>query len=198
MAAIVNGVSVPSKYLERIHDRTIVKPTGCWQWDHEDVTEPQIGVTVGYYKCRVLSIKRVLFANQFGRLTRSSRLRRLCDNPRCLNPEHYEAVNAPRESNIHICWVDGVPIAKKNIERIKLRLRENGKCLEWDNDEKNPRISVACGTHPKRMMYVKHILFAIERVKITTRHKRLERSCGNPRCLNPEHHRLIECLRGKK
>ncbi len=68
----------------------IDEQTGCWNCTSHKLHIGTDGF-IGYFVCNLngyRTVHRYMYAQKYGNITLDDIIRHICDNPRCINPEH--------------------------------------------------------------------------------------------------------------
>jgi len=78
----------PRDQLASIYQRITFRPVGCWLYDASDLTRPPRCL----FRGRRVMVRRVVWEQEVGPLSRGVRLAPLCGTMNCVRPDHHQAV----------------------------------------------------------------------------------------------------------
>jgi hypothetical protein len=91
VSAAQDAYALSFKSIENRFWKNIEKTDGCWNWKHQQIgTTPVMQVKQPSGKYTDRSVVRISYKLHFGEIPANRSVRRTCQNPRCVNPDHLE------------------------------------------------------------------------------------------------------------
>lgn len=187
---------------EKLEERLVINSiTGCWEWYGS--LDP-----AGYGMFRGQRVHRLMYENEVGIIPKELQIRHLCNNRRCVNPNHLEPgtaaengadkINNP-QPKVHKCWTD---IVDDKLPLWQKRLKSQctiSDCWNWNGKRKGDTITplIKIGNSSIRINRLYYYTFKQD---LPLHGMFLENNCGNIDCVNPDHmvsspHDKMLCLR---
>jgi hypothetical protein len=157
--------------IKRFHTNIFKTKEGCWEWI--GTTDPR-----GYGKFKFLGenlAHRVSYIIYKGEINSGSSVRRYCNNPSCVRPEHLFLEKIGK--------VNKLDLKKVEVKFYKSIVKLEVGCWEWQsfrNDQGYGNFKVLGETLAHRVSYILHRGKIPENICVLHR-------CDNPSCVNPDH-----------
>jgi len=171
---------------DRIKEKyDVIEETGCWKWTaaiYNKTKFPYITVRSAPGKFKKMVVPRYLYQQKYGEIRRNQVIQITCGEPRCVNPEHMEAID---RSVLNAKSNPKVDLKKRISNYI---INDETQCWEWQGFINPDGYGVLGATgETKGRSQLAHRIAYEEWVGEIPPGMSVCHRCDNPKCINPAH-----------